>query len=198
MSNLTTALNRILDWLQLHKPDDAAGFLPGLSLEEIEEKVKVLPFRLPQAVYELYQWGNGSSNEEMIFVYHYFLSLDTAIELAIPEKDDYCLNSVIFQQFRQEDGKPRYVFPLFEFEGEYFAISVSSELQEDAAIYLIFHDQTLAFTSLSNMMLTIAECYETGVYSLDSEEEFNWDIQKFGVIRRQYNPEAATCIYAGE
>lgn len=198
MSNLTTALNRILNWLQLHKPDDAEGFLPGLSLQEIEEKVKVLPFHLPQAVYELYQWHNGTQNEEMIFVYHYFLNLDAAIKLANSHNDDYGINSVLYQQFRQEDGKPRYVFPLFEFEGEYFAISESTQSQEDSPIYLIFHDQTLAFTSLTNMMLTIAECYETGVYSLDSEDEFNWDIQKFGVIRRKYNPEAVTSIYAEE
>ncbi|MBE9055717.1 hypothetical protein [Sphaerospermopsis sp. LEGE 08334] len=108
------------------------------------------------------------------------------------------LNSVLSQQFRQDDGNPLYVFPLFEFQGEYFAISVSSEPQEDTAIYLILHDETLAFTSLNNMMLTIAECYETGVYSLDNEDEFNWNLQKFGVIRRRYNPEAATAIYAGE
>ena len=124
MSVITESLDRILNWLQQHKPEYALLFLPGLSLEEIEEKVKVLPFRLPSEVYELYQWRNGTKSEESIFVYHYFWDLDTAVELSTI-KDG--LNDSLHRLIRVKYGEPTYVFPIFEFENEYFAVSESTE-----------------------------------------------------------------------
>ncbi|MEG3975079.1 hypothetical protein QT970_10715 [Microcoleus sp. herbarium8] len=56
---LTNALERILKGMQKYDAPIASLLQPGLSFWEIEEKVRVLPFRLPQEVYELYQWRNG-------------------------------------------------------------------------------------------------------------------------------------------
>jgi cell wall assembly regulator SMI1 len=75
------SLERILDWLQQNSLSSAAEFLPGLSFKEIEERVSDLPFKLPKEVYALYQWRNGTNSEANIFVYHYFLDLDTALHL---------------------------------------------------------------------------------------------------------------------
>ncbi|HLP91409.1 MAG TPA: SMI1/KNR4 family protein [Nostocaceae cyanobacterium] len=198
MSTLTNALDRIFNWLQNHKPEFSTSFLPGLTLAEIEEKLQALPFRLPQEVYDLYQWRNGMQNDEMIFVYHYFLTLDQAIELALMYPDNYGLNSDFFKQHRQAEGYPSYVFPLFEFEGEYFAVGANTTELETYPVFHIHHGETFAFTSLTNMILTIAECYETGVYTTTPDGDFELDYQQFGAIRRKYNPGAAELIYADE
>lgn len=58
MSQLKDALDRILTWLDEHDDLEFACFeslQPGLSYEEIEEKVSdVLPLCLPKEVYEIY------------------------------------------------------------------------------------------------------------------------------------------------
>jgi hypothetical protein len=49
------------------------------------------------------------------------------------------------------------------------------------------------------MMLTIAECYETGAYYLVEVEEYQYyleqDNEKVETIRRKYNPEAWGTYY---
>ncbi|QLE44261.1 SMI1/KNR4 family protein [Nostoc sp. C052] len=85
MSQLTDALDIILNWLQQNKPSYAYSLQPGLAYEEIEEKVKNLPFRLPKEVYELYQWRNGMcilKGEKIAQFFHgyTFLSLEDAID----------------------------------------------------------------------------------------------------------------------
>jgi hypothetical protein len=195
MSVLTESLDRILNWLQQHKPEYASGFLPGLSLEKIEEKVKVLPFRLPSEVYELYQWRNRTKSDESIFVYHYFCDLDTAVELATIEDG---LNGSLHRLMRVKYGEPTYVFPIFEFENEYFAVYESTEQIKNFPVFHIYHDYRLAFSNLTSMMLTIAECYETKVYWVSPQGHIEWDCKKYGAIRRKYNPETVNAIYKRE
>jgi hypothetical protein len=53
------------------------------------------------------------------------------------------------------------------------------------------------FTSLTNMMLAIAECYETGVYAITSEGRVTLtDEIQFGEIRRRHNPRTVESLYA--
>ena len=81
MSELTNALDRILNWFQNNKPSTIDSLQPGLTVEEIEEKVKDLPFRLTQEVYELYQWRNGMiDNGSYFFRYYRFISLEETLE----------------------------------------------------------------------------------------------------------------------
>ena len=37
---------------------------PGLSYEEIDSRVADLPFKLPEEVYQLYRWKNGTCEGE--------------------------------------------------------------------------------------------------------------------------------------
>lgn len=79
MSELMQALNRILD----QRPDCISYLQPGLTYDEIEEKVKDLPFRLPKEVYELYQWRNGLTiNDSKIefFPGYQFLPLEEVLK----------------------------------------------------------------------------------------------------------------------
>lgn len=47
ISQLTDTLNKIEIWLQQNIPEKAAQLKPGLSRQNIEDKVKNLPFQVP-------------------------------------------------------------------------------------------------------------------------------------------------------
>ena len=60
-STLTNTLNRIETWINRHFPDETQYFQKGLSKEEIDDIAQIFPYSLPQEVYELYQWKNGTA-----------------------------------------------------------------------------------------------------------------------------------------
>lgn len=82
MSTLTDALNRIMHWLEQNRPNYAATFLPGLTDEEIQQKLSNLQFQLPEEIYELYRWRNGSQDEDngsIVYPSFGFMPLDEAL-----------------------------------------------------------------------------------------------------------------------
>lgn len=195
MSALTDALNRIIKWLQQNSHICASGFQSGLSPAEVEEKLGKLPFCVSREVYELYQWSNGTNDRCGVFVYHDLLDLDTALQYSQYINDSYWL------EVREEDGDPRYLFPIFDFDGEYFAVPGSDSPNDAAPVFHIGCDDgslSFAFTNLTNMMLALAECYETGVYAVTSDGYLEvTDEAKFGEIRRKHNPGSVKQLYAG-
>ncbi|HEY9697445.1 MAG TPA: hypothetical protein V6D10_09285 [Trichocoleus sp.] len=194
MSALTDALNRIMEWLQQNSPTCASRFLPGLSPGEIEKKLSELPFCVSREVYELYQWRNGANNGCSVFVYHQLLDLETAL------RDSQGINDSFWLEAREENGDPKYLFLIFDFDGEYFAVPGSDSLNDTASIFHVSCDDgslSFAFTNLTNMMLAIAECCETGVYSVTSDGNVGvTDEAKFGEIRRKHNPGSVERLYA--
>ena len=193
MSALTDTLNRIMEWLQQNNPICASGFQPGLSPEEIEEKLGELPFCVSREVHELYQWRNGTNNRCGVFVYHYLLDIDTALQHSQGFNDSYWL------EVRETDGDPLYLFLIFGFNGEYFAVTGSSSPNDAAPVFHVGDDGSVsfAFTNLTNMILVLAECYETGVYAVSSDGYVGvTDEAKFGEIRRKHNPGAVKRLYA--
>ncbi|BAY07672.1 SMI1/KNR4 family protein [Calothrix sp. NIES-2098] len=52
-------LQRIWDCLVTKAPEITLLLQPGLKPEEIDNIAKDLPFKLPEEIYELYQWQNG-------------------------------------------------------------------------------------------------------------------------------------------
>lgn len=194
MSALTDALNRIMEWLQQNSPTCASGFLPGLSPEEIEQKLGELPFCVSCEVYELYQWRNGANKGCGVFVYHHLLDLETAL------RDSQGINDSFWLETREGNGDPKYLFLIFDFNGEYFAVPGNDRLNDTAPIFHVGCDDgslSFAFTNLTNMMLAIAECYETGVYSVIADGNVRvTDEAKFGEIRRKHNPGSVEHLYA--
>jgi cell wall assembly regulator SMI1 len=73
MSELTIALTRIAAWYQENMPQSCPVFQPGLSRSDIDELVKDLNFPVPDEVYELYEYCNGSSEERIVFRSYYLL-----------------------------------------------------------------------------------------------------------------------------
>jgi len=62
MTAIKNNLKRIWDCIEQKASELKNLFQPGLKSKEIDEITKDLPFRLPQEVYELYQWRNGLLN----------------------------------------------------------------------------------------------------------------------------------------
>ena len=180
MSGLTNALNRIVNWLEKHSCEKYASvnvLQPGLSYEEIERRVVDLPFKLPEEVYELYQWRNGTCEGEedfsKFFSGYAFLSLESAID-----------------EYEKLNWKLHW-FPIFYLDSrDYLILLCNSEnVAPISSIYLGGgEDEEVFFSSLTNMMLTIAECYETGAFYFDDEGYLTGSYSKQESIRQKYNP----------
>ena len=110
MSQLTESLRRIETWLQQNRVTVFASLQLALTEQEIDEKVKVLPFRPSKEFYEFYEWHNGMRGydyEVQFFHYHRFLSLGEALDIY-----DAVTKAT-------EDWNP-FWFPLFSYDGEYW------------------------------------------------------------------------------
>ncbi|WP_156114024.1 DUF6745 domain-containing protein [Myxosarcina sp. GI1] len=191
-SLMRDSLETIVAWLEQYAPNFVDDFLPGLDEEEISRRLEQLPFKVPREVCELYQWRNGISSERMLFVYHDFLELERAIEQSemlsksIPE--------------RERDNEPAYLFLLFEFESEYFAVAGGDKVVETAPVYHIsdIFEVTLVFNSITTMMLALAESYECGYYRAENLDEFgsvDVDFKQLARIRHKYNPGTVEPMY---
>jgi hypothetical protein len=197
MTELTDALERILAWRREHKPTDCDRFKPGLSLAEIQEKLSRFPCQLPREIYTLYQWHNGTNDDSWdcgVFVYHSFMDIDYALQQA----EEY-INEETQRRYREQKGLPLYLFPFCDFEGEYFAVAGADIERSSAPVFFIDEtgDVVLAFNSLTNMMLTLAECYETGIYAVGDNRFVDVvDEVAFGEIRLKHNPGTAKKLYA--
>lgn len=197
MSELIDALERILAWRREHKPEDVDRFKPGLSLEELREKLSQFPRKLPQELYTLYQWHNGTNDDSWecaVFVFHSFLDIDSALQHA-----EHGVNADFQRDNREIEDQPLYLFPFCDLDGEYFAV-LGVDKETDSTPVVIVDDiggSKIVFNSLTAMMLALAECYETGVYDvIDNGLVDVVDPVEFRRIRLKYNPGAAENIYA--
>lgn len=166
MSSLTNALDRILNWLEqnlLSEYISVEVLEPGLTLEEIEERVADLPFCLSQEVCELYQWRNGTCYDEedisRFFQGRAFLSLESALEK---------YEELIESETRWESDW----LPIFQGidNRDYYFIIGDREVKEISPVFSSAYgdaDDKL-YDSLTEMMLKIAEDYETGDFYKDT------------------------------
>lgn len=182
MSALTEALNRIFNWLQQHNPKAISYLKPGLTYAEIEDLAEKFSVLLPQEVYELYQWRNGSSSDKLTFIFD-------KMEL-LPLKK--ALN--FYKVTRQSEP---YFFPLFfsEVDLKYCEIVLQENFGNYSIIFSDAKEYDLVepgYTSLTSMMLTIAECYENDAYDLiydDGLNDFIRNSQKINEVYHKYNYE---------
>jgi hypothetical protein len=78
MGHLTQYLTQTLDWhIRLGRPL-SKHLEPGLSEDEILEKISVLQFKMPEEFIELYMRRNGTPDREWggFIEYHRFLSFE--------------------------------------------------------------------------------------------------------------------------
>lgn len=200
---LSQALERIHFWFQVNARAMAGALQPGLTREQIQAQVQDLPFCLPQEVYQLYQWHNGSSAQQCVeFLPQYrFLSLEEAL-------DQYQITVEIWRQGVSETEqlqswcpRPEGWFPLFAEDGNFYMVVGQPEPKTTAPIihFSEYGDDGLVFNSLTDMMLAIAECLETGTYFLyeDTNCYLDWrDDATEAEIWLKYQPQQAANVEA--
>jgi cell wall assembly regulator SMI1 len=193
MSILTEALERILIWLKQNAPSSASSLRPGLAYSEIENRVEELLFLLPNEFYDLYQWRNGvyygeedfnffcpgysfNSLEEALIQYEELL--DSAEKLA----EELWLDPA-------EIWNPNW-FPIFSYDRDYlFIIGEAEHHKPLSPVMGCFRGNSgpdLMYSSITNMMLTVAECYDTGVYYLDEDNYVIINYAQEELVREKY------------
>ncbi|MEL6459648.1 MAG: hypothetical protein AAFQ91_15545 [Cyanobacteria bacterium J06621_15] len=80
---------------------------------------------------------------------------------------------------------------LFSIDKSFFFTVGSSEEQELSPIWVMHmgDEPVLCFHSLTNLLLMIAECYETGAYYVDEKGYLEEDIDKSSLVFNKYNPD---------
>lgn len=163
---LNQALERICNWFQVNAPALLTFLQPGLTCGQIDLQVQDLPFRLPEEVYQLYKWHNGSSAEQYIeFLPQYrFLSLEEAIA-------QYQMTVEIWGDVSETEnceggwGWFEGWFPLFAEDSNFYMIEGQSQSISAPIIHFSeYGEHKLIFNSLTDMMVAIAECLETDAY----------------------------------
>ncbi|MGM3308483.1 hypothetical protein ACSQ6I_21325 [Anabaena sp. WFMT] len=128
MSQLIKLLRLVESWVQQYNSDELAQvkMRPGLTVQQIEEKLSGLPYKLPREIVELYQWHNGGHESFLPspdggYDLQVFFYLDEAISTAMDWNDGIFPN--------------RNAFPLFSVEDVIYWTVGSEEQQELAPIY---------------------------------------------------------------
>ncbi|MCA0354745.1 MAG: SMI1/KNR4 family protein [Chloroflexi bacterium] len=158
-------------------PDLLTDLQPGYSAEQIAE---IIPFRLPAEILELYAWHNGTDiiSHKNLFYYHHFLSVE----------DAYQIYQDLMQTNREiefEAYEP-FLFPLFDFEGEYYMVQMDENRDDYGSIWFCFHSSGQVYDSLSTMLAAIEECYAVGAYFIQ-EDEYIPDQPKVAAIKAKWN-----------
>lgn len=197
-SELTNVLNRILSWIERHEPSWIEYLYPGLSKDDIDDLVRDLPIQFPPELYELYQWRNGAAKgdewKETAWIFHSwtFRPLQEVVAGLRRQSYKYQTDNLIYLD----------IIKFFKVEFNYLSIFYHQESRNYGCIMLI--DKTLKscpiiflrfvggdltllenYTSLTSMMLTIAECYETGAYFIG--DYISRNPEKEYQIWRKYN-----------
>jgi hypothetical protein len=189
MSILVGALERIMLWLQKYQPDYAASFLPGLDIEEIKAAEKELEFELPQEIYTLYQWRNGTEDDAkaLTFPTMQFLPLDRAVYCSKGINDNFVFDRENTEEANQwNEISKNFIF--IEDNCEYCGVPVINCKTDNLPVINIGEGgAVILYTSLTHMMLTLAESYETRAYYLDSKGYVCEDEYKYAQTLRKYN-----------
>lgn len=161
-----------MNWLYENGPERAETFQPGLSRTEIDYLIRALPIQLTEELYEIYQWRNGSTDwnntNSLVSPTLEFMPLEEAI------KHFYDLSNSFTEIHSSNEAYfcDRFLFPVIcENSSCYYAVMLENEKKISSPVIDISGegDLDIVFSSLMEMMKTLAEYCETGTYYIDSE-----------------------------
>jgi hypothetical protein len=190
MNKLTETLVKLETYLSNCRPDLYTKLLPGLSIQEVENIAKDIPFQLPLEVHELYQWHNGinveyESKDEFFPNERFFAPLS------------YCVQR--YFEFRDLGLSEEFVnplwFPLIDSDGHsYFCTGSNEKIKSSPIVFLTTHDDwdfVECYDSLEGMILTILECFETEVYYYEDGIINSLELKE-DLVRAKYNPNTSS------
>ena len=183
MSELTESLECIRNWLGKNSPYEFSRLKAGLSRDEIDALVKDLPFTIPEEVYELYQWHDGSVDRFIRGNYN-FLSLTEAINKYHEEMGEIRYDS------REEAYFVEQSLPLFRLwsQGDVFYTVITSG---DNRGKVILYDAEcryypLQYPSLINLVKHGAEWCNFNHSNDEESREINRDIRAEANLDTKY------------
>lgn len=183
MIALVQALERISNWLESNDSHFAQKMQqqmkPGLSPEEIEQLVNKLPFRLPEEVYQIYQWRNGDMYMGERANPVYFISLSEAV----------------YQQASFSNRVESPYFPVFLGDGFAYVVRGATERQKYSLIHeydtdLLICGEVIS-PNLANIMQAVAECLEiygfTSAASMAASDDSCTSEEIFNELYKKYS-----------
>ncbi|MGF1674094.1 MAG: HEAT repeat domain-containing protein [Rivularia sp. (in: cyanobacteria)] len=202
MSDLTEALDRILNWLQrqkreypqatedwwfrlLEEENNAPFVQPGLSSTEIAEITKDIQQEFPPEVDQLYQWRNGSCYNDSCFDWlfdmgtgwGFFMGLGFHPLQTLVQKNSRYTKTSALNLFVGCDCKDGYLI-YNEYSQSFPIICIDNKGGAGQIIS--------KYASLTDMMLTIADCYEQAYY-INNYGYFSKEENKALEIWQKYN-----------
>ncbi|MEE3717473.1 hypothetical protein V2H45_11985 [Tumidithrix elongata RA019] len=189
MSDLTNALDRIMVQLIKKELSITECFQQGLTYSTIQELIRGYEFKFSEEVYELFQWYNGIAskcleNNILYPMFDNFNSLERALALYNKLVE---LNS---PEFKIWNIRWLPIFSLDIKEHHFVDCSESNSKVSPVFKYFMESGSWMKYSSLTNMMLTIAECHESGIYSVDQLEDGEINESDENAIRKKHNPTA--------
>jgi cell wall assembly regulator SMI1 len=186
MSSLIRSLNQVMIWMEQNTSEYAHSFLPGLSIPKLDGISEMLGITLPFELYELYKWRNGTfepSNGATYLGTFHFSPLEEMLQIY---QDEF--GGIDGDFFVLEDG--RRLLPFSEDQGRYCSLVLPTGNPQGSyhiAVTLSDGDHYIVYESLTSMMVTLAECYETGAFYLSDGENIAEYPERVVPILRKYN-----------
>jgi len=156
-----------------HGYDPKASFRPGLTRAEIDRRTKGLPFRLPEELYRLYEWHDGSPEGPLIFRDHRLSPLEEGIR-----------NGAFLRRYEEPPA-----FPFADFEGSFLLVPVAgygAHASLERPVIHLHESRDVYFYSVPLMLDTAIDWIREGV--LGPGGEHAPDERKELEIWRRHNP----------
>jgi len=188
---VTETLNEINKYLVQSEAYVLDFMLPGIDKDEISRQLAGAEIKLPDDVYQLYQWRNGIANiydhkfnHEVFFEFGIFYSLQSAIALY---QDHGLVNKYWDSSF----------FPLFtNGGGDFLLVNINEQSDGYGSIYLyspainLSIDPVSIYDTAATMMDTILVSYQERAYFFEDRElEYNSDLEH--EIAKSLNPKSS-------
>ncbi|MBD2195207.1 MULTISPECIES: SMI1/KNR4 family protein [Calothrix] len=170
MSLLTEALNRICNWLEKNRSHEISFLQLGLSEIEIEKYLADFPFKLSTEVRELYEWKNGTIIGDDLWEFCWafeswgFYPLEVVISRYRERIKSYQAGMSILSSYLNKLD----IFFTVEPEDRGYVLIDDKTQNTSLVVFESCKAGTcspiIKYASLTNMMLTISDCYENAYY----------------------------------
>jgi len=193
---MPTSLRNLLDHLYSelinNKHPMVNWIQPGITRNFITQKLNNSVIQLPDEVFDLYGWKNGtkidyieSRNPGELSLFP--LGIFAPFDLSLDEYLSYTLGGYWNKN----------LFPLFgSGGGDYHLIDSEKSSHTNSMIYFYsptnvdFEGTITKFDSLEALIMTLIECYKSKVYSPINESFLEVDFEKEIIISKMYNPKS--------